>query len=258
MLGRAGRPNLDDKGEGIIITGYEELNFYLSLTTTSLPIESQFISQLPDQLNAEITLGTVRDLKQAVEWLGYTYLYKRMLANPHVYSISIEEAESDLSLVKRRADLIHSAACILNKNNLIEYNRSAGTFVPTTLGRIASHYYIKHPSIAIYAEHIRPGMGLIDLFRVFSLSSEFKFTPVRDSEKIELEKLMSTVPVPVKGSFDDPRTKINVLLQAHISKMRLDGYALKSDMVYVTQSAARIMRGLFEVFLRRGWASVAI
>ena len=98
---------------------------------------------------------------------------------------------------------------------------------------------------------------MIDLFRIFSLSSEFKYVPVRDSEKIELERLVSSVPVPVRGSNDDPRTKINVLLQAHISKMRLDGYALKSDMVYVTQSASRIMRGLFEVFLKRGWSNVA-
>jgi pre-mRNA-splicing helicase BRR2 len=31
MMGRAGRPGLDTKGEGIIITGYNELKFYLSL-----------------------------------------------------------------------------------------------------------------------------------------------------------------------------------------------------------------------------------
>jgi pre-mRNA-splicing helicase BRR2 len=31
MIGRAGRPRLDTKGEGIIITGYQELQYYLSL-----------------------------------------------------------------------------------------------------------------------------------------------------------------------------------------------------------------------------------
>lgn len=215
------------------------------------------MAQLPDQLNAEITLGSVTNLKQAVEWLGYTYLYTRMKKSPATYSITPEDTEADPLYIKRRADMIHSAAVLLNKHNLIRYDRRAGTFVPTTLGRIASHYYIKHPSIAIYSEHIRPGMDIIDLFKVFSLSSEFRYVPVRDSEKIELEKLLSTVPIPVRGGADDPRTKINVLLQAHISRMRLDGYALKSDMVFVTQSASRIMRGLFEVFMKRGWANVA-
>jgi len=179
------------------------------------------------------------------------------LKSPRTYSISPQDIKEDPLLIKRRNELVHSAAYLLNKHNLIRYDRSAGTFRPTTLGRIASHYYIKHASIAVYAEHIRPGMGMLDLFKVFSLSSEFKYIPVRDSESVELERLLGTVPVPVRGSHDDPRTKINVLLQAHISRMRLDGYALKSDMIYVTQSASRIMRGLFEVFLKRGWANVA-
>lgn len=37
----------------------QELNYYLSLLNQQLPVESQFISKLADQLNAEIVLGTV-------------------------------------------------------------------------------------------------------------------------------------------------------------------------------------------------------
>lgn len=63
------------------------------------------------------------------------------------------------------------------------------------MGKIASHYYIKHPSIVVYNSHIKPTMGIIELFKVFSMSSEFKFIPIRDEEKIELAKLIETVPV---------------------------------------------------------------
>ena len=41
MMGRAGRPQFDSFGEGIIITGHNELQFYLSLLNQQLPIESQ-------------------------------------------------------------------------------------------------------------------------------------------------------------------------------------------------------------------------
>ena len=44
--------------------------FYLS--SLQLPIESQFISKLADNLNAEIVLGTIQNAKDAVEWLGET------------------------------------------------------------------------------------------------------------------------------------------------------------------------------------------
>ncbi|MCO5585637.1 hypothetical protein L7F22_039572 [Adiantum nelumboides] len=74
MLGRAGRPQYDTYGEGIVITGHRELWYYLSLMNQQLPIESQLIC-LADNLNAEIVLGTVQNAKEACEWLGYTYLY---------------------------------------------------------------------------------------------------------------------------------------------------------------------------------------
>ncbi len=56
----AGRPQFDTFGEGIIITGHTELQFYLSLFNVQLPIESQFIATIPDNLNAEVVLGTVQ------------------------------------------------------------------------------------------------------------------------------------------------------------------------------------------------------
>ena len=50
MFGRAGRPQYDTYGEGIIITGHAELQFYLSLFNTQLPIESQLAGVLADNL----------------------------------------------------------------------------------------------------------------------------------------------------------------------------------------------------------------
>jgi pre-mRNA-splicing helicase BRR2 len=82
MMGRAGRPQYDTLGEGIIITNHNELQYYLSMNNMQLPIESQMISQLADQLCAEVVLGTVSSIREAVSWIAYTYLYVRMLRNP--------------------------------------------------------------------------------------------------------------------------------------------------------------------------------
>lgn len=73
MLGRAGRPQFDTKGEGILITNHSELQYYLSLMNQQLPVESQFINKLADNLNAEIVLGTVQNAREAVNWLGKCY-----------------------------------------------------------------------------------------------------------------------------------------------------------------------------------------
>merc|ERR1712159_500125 len=109
MMGRAGRPQYDATGEGIIITTHQELQYYLSLLNQQLPIESQFIKSLPDMLNAEVVLGTVRSLDEAAHWLSYTYLYVRMLKKGEIYGV-LEDDPNDPALLQRRTDMVHSAA----------------------------------------------------------------------------------------------------------------------------------------------------
>ncbi|KAA1132430.1 DEIH-box ATPase [Puccinia graminis f. sp. tritici] len=252
MLGRAGRPQYDTFGEGIIITNHSELQFHLSITTSQLPIESQLVSKLADILNAEIVLGTIRNREEAAQWLGYTYWYQRALENPSLYGF--QHDPEDPLLLQKRSDIVHTAFCILEKSGLAKYDRKTGLITTLELGKIASHYYVTNTSMSTYNQHLRPTMTLIELFRVFAASDEFKYIPTRPEEKQELAKLLEKVPIPVKESVGDPSAKINVLLQAYISRLPLEGFALMADMVYVTQSAGRILRALFEICLKRGWA----
>eukprot|EP01091_Cochliopodium_minus_P014780 TRINITY_DN5078_c0_g1_i1.p1 TRINITY_DN5078_c0_g1~~TRINITY_DN5078_c0_g1_i1.p1 ORF type:complete len:1236 (+),score=428.31 TRINITY_DN5078_c0_g1_i1:30-3737(+) len=257
MVGRAGRPQYDTTGEGILITTHSELQYYLSLLNEQLPIESQMLSKLPDILLSEIVLGTIVNAKEAMEWLTYTYLYICMLRSPTIYGISSTELEEDSLLERRRADLIHTSATHLDKAGLISYERKSGKFQVTDVGRVASLYYVGYKTMGVYNEHLRPHISDIDLFRLFTLSSEFSNIVVRQDERQEMERLLQRVPVPIKESSDEPTAKVNVLLQCFISKLSLDGYALASDMVYISQSAARLVRALFEISLKRGWSQLA-
>lgn len=176
MLGRAGRPQFDTKGEGILITNHGELQYYLSLLNQQLPVESQMISKMPDMLNAEIVLGTVQNVKDAVTWLGYTYLYIRMMKQPTLYGISYDKYKEDPILESYRADLIHTAAISLDRSGLIKYDRKSGHFQVTELGRIASHYYCTHETMQTFNQLLKPTLTEIELFRVFSLSGESIFS----------------------------------------------------------------------------------
>jgi pre-mRNA-splicing helicase BRR2 len=48
------------------------------------------IAKLPDTLNAEVVLGTVTNVSEAMEWLTYTYLYVRMCKAPTLYGILVD------------------------------------------------------------------------------------------------------------------------------------------------------------------------
>lgn len=80
----------------------------------------------------------------------------------------------------------------------------------TELGRIASHYYCTHDTMATYSQLLKPTLSEIELFRVFSLSGEFRHIGVRDEEKLELQKLMERVPIPIKEGIEEPSAKVRL------------------------------------------------
>jgi len=262
MMGRAGRVGyINEKnnyGEGIIITSEEELLFYLSMMNQNLTIESQLIRALPDALNAEIVNGNITTVTEGAIWLRYTFLYQRMLKNPETYGITKEEFDTDKDLFKRRCDLIHSAARLLEKNGLIKYDINKGEFISNNIGKIASFYYIKHTSMGTYIQNINENMNELDILRLFSISEEFKLIPLREEEKKEIKSLSNKVPFPLKSGIEESCTKINILLQCYISNISLEGYAISSDMVFISQNAGRIFKALFELCLQHSWAKLSL
>lgn len=114
--------------------------------------------------------------------LSHVIRYVRMLKSPGLYGVGVDYQEDDDALIQKRADIVHSAAALLEKCHLIKYERSSGKFQSTDLGRIASHFYVTHNSMATYNQHLRPTMSTLELFRVFALSNEFKLLPVSNVE----------------------------------------------------------------------------
>lgn len=119
VFGRAGRPGFETSGEGYICTTEDKLEHYLeavtsqvlhcaivpacsrltertdshrvtvctssySKTVTDIHL-SRFVKGMIDSMNAEIALGTVTTVHDAVRWLGYTYLFVRMQKSPTLY-----------------------------------------------------------------------------------------------------------------------------------------------------------------------------
>lgn len=125
-----------------------------------------------------------------MEWLRYTYLYVRMKRNPHFYRVSDSLLSADPMLLQMSTDLIHAAANVLDKYSLIKYDRKGGSFQVTVMGRVASYYYISHETMFTFHSYLKPNMTDIEIFRLFSLSGEFKFIHVREEEKMELTKLV--------------------------------------------------------------------
>lgn len=258
IFGRAGRPQYDTDGHAIIMTALEKMDTYLKLLTNHTPIESNFIKHLTDNLNAEIVSGTVSTVEDGMEWLRYTYLNVRLAQNPLVYGCEYYEIESDPSLATIRNRLIVNAAKLLDEARMIHFEEDTGFFDATDLGIIASHFYIKYETITRYNEIINDQLEPQEILGLIGEAQEFQQIKFREEEANELENLRRACHLPLAdGTIESTKGKVSCLLQAYISRSRIESHSLISDLMYIAQNATRIGRGLFEYALKRKWPVTA-
>ena len=254
IFGRAGRPQFEDTGIGMICTTQNKYTHYLTAVTEQLPIESRFSAKLVDNLNAEISLGTVTSIPEAVQWIGYSYLFVRMRRNPMAYGIDWAEFAQDPMLVQRRRQLAVDAARTLQQSQMIVFNEATEELRSKDVGRIASQFYILYSSIQIFNNMMRRHATEAGVLQMIAKCGEFDNIQSRDSESKELLKLKEIGTVHDVGvSIDSPQAKTNILLQSYISKVQPDDFALGNDLNYVAQQAGRICRALFMIALNRRW-----
>ncbi|CRG94529.1 pre-mRNA-splicing helicase BRR2, putative [Plasmodium gallinaceum] len=265
MVGRSGRPQYDKSGKAIIITDHKNLQLYLSLNNEQLYIESTLSSNIVNVINAEIVLKNIQNFKDAINWFKYTYMHIRMIKNPSLYGVTVSDKYNTHEYLnnkdnydmlmqkinKRICNIIYSSFLILEKYDLIKYNKKLNSVSSTYIGKISSYYYIDYKSIDLYNKKLSKYTNEIDLLKIFTMSEEFKNIYIREEEKVELSILMEKLPIPVKESINIPFTKINILLQLYLSNITLSGYIINADLVYIHQNALRIFRSFFEISLKK-------
>ncbi|SCW02100.1 LAFE_0E14180g1_1 [Lachancea fermentati] len=259
IFGRAGRPGFGSThGTGILCTTSDKLDHYVSLITQQHAIESKLGTKLVDNLNAEISLGTVTNVEEGIQWLGYTYMYVRMKQNPFMYGINWDELRDDPQLYERRRKMIVTAARRLHTLQMIIFDETSMHFIPKDLGRISSDFYLLNESVEIFNQMCNPGATEADVMSMISMSSEFDNMKFREEEAGELTKLMdSAVQCQIGSEIHSAQGKTNILLQSFISKTKIFDSALFSDSNYVAQNSVRICRALFLIGVNRRWGKFA-
>lgn len=261
IFGRAGRPQFDSSGEATLITSHEALPRYLDKLVRAVPIESRFIKQLADHLNAEVVGGTITTIDEAVTWLTYTYLYVRMLRNPLAYGISLDQLADDPSLRLRSRELIIDAAKLLEQNKMMRYHQESGNLGVVDIGRVAAHFYIQAESVSRFNEKLMraPSPSDESLCHLICCASEFENVRIRQEELSEIDGIVSKAcPLRVNQPVHDAADKAYVLLQAYISRHNIRSFTLISDTNYIASNAGRVARAMFEMCLKRGTVGAAV
>jgi ATP-dependent DNA helicase HFM1/MER3 len=145
MLGRAGRPQFDDTAVAVIMTRQTKARRYETMVTGQDLLESKLHSNLIDHMNAEIGLGTIRDLVSARKWLTGTFLYVRLQQNPTHYKL--EGAKSGQNIEEQVDDICFRDIALLREHNLVSGEEY---FQCTEFGQAMARYYIHFETMKVF------------------------------------------------------------------------------------------------------------
>lgn len=148
MIGRAGRPQFDDCGIACVFVSEEKKNFYQKFLYEPFPVESSLAGQITDHLNAEIASGTLQKFQQCLEYLTWTYFFRRLTKNPAYYGLQSDPEKNMSDTINQYLKrLIEDSIEKLVRAKCVDYNKEDQTLMPTSLGMLGSFYYLSHETI---------------------------------------------------------------------------------------------------------------
>lgn len=261
MIGRAGRPQFDDKGIACVFVEQSKKNFYRKYLNEPFPIESNLLSQLADHFNAEIATGTLTDKQGCIDYLSWTYFFRRLINNPKFYGLEIKKNEQQQKNKKINDFLVKIVDDCLNKLQKSGCIKIIDDFYfePLSLGFLASYYYIKHETISFFEKSINENLSIMKLIDILSKAHEFDEIPVRHNEDNYNEGLAKICPYPVdKRTYDSPNTKTNLLFQAHFSRLPLPIRDYLTDTKLVLDSSIRIIQSMIDLAVDKGYLNITL
>lgn len=240
------------------------------------PVESSLADVLHNHLNAEIVSGTITSRSDAVDYLTWTYLFRRILVNPTYYGLE----SSDLPTVNRfLSQLVDDTLRDLADSQCIELDdEDKSSIYPLTMGQIISYYYLHHRTARLFFTSLGEDTTLPQLLQVLTMATEYAELPVRHNEDGLNEELAGDEGIRWElqsRDWEDPGVKANLLLQAHFA--RLGAFVLHllthlsfplmpvppisdyvTDQKSVLDQAIRILQAMVDVSADGGWLHTAL
>lgn len=142
------------------------------------PCESHLNHFLQDHLNSEIVAKTIQNKQDCVDWITWTFMYRRLTQNPNYYNLQEVSGEHINDYL---SELIEGATEALEQNKCIAIEDQV-ELVPLNFGYISSYYYIKTDTVELFAKSLDSQSKMQTILDVLSQASEFEYIPIRRRE----------------------------------------------------------------------------
>jgi len=239
MLGRAGRPGYDDRGYAWIVCEGSSAKRYRDLLAEGKRIESRLADgdnpgadDLTAHLNAEIALGNVRDVDDAMGWLETTFYYVRASTGSG-YASGARLRDQ----VSTRLDWLVDRGFVDLAELRVE---------PTPLGRLASVYYLELPTARRFADLVGANPDDDEILQTVAAAAEFDSVTARSAETDAIAAVLGED----AAGLDAGTRKVLAILRSSISNTTPS--ELQSDAWVIRQNALRLLAALRAVLEELG------
>jgi len=116
-----------------------------------LTLESLLPKDLHPHLNAAVAASQVTNIQDALDWLTWTFMYRRILKNPNFYEIAGRSADHINDFL---SELVEDTVSDLNEVGCVAVAENEMDLATTNLGRIASFYGLKFETVQAFATNL--------------------------------------------------------------------------------------------------------
>jgi pre-mRNA-splicing helicase BRR2 len=167
MMGHASRPLIDNSGKCVILCHAPRKEYYKKFLHEAFPVESHLHHFLHDNFNAEVVAGVIENKQDAVDYLTWTFMYRRLTQNPNYYNL---QGVSHRHLSDHLSELVENTLADLEKSKCVAIEDDMD-LSPLNLGMIASCYYISYTTIERFSSSLTPKTKMKGLLEILSSAS---------------------------------------------------------------------------------------
>lgn len=263
-----------DGGRVDIYTSPSKKEYYRRFMAYPVPVESVLGNHMHEVLVDEISNGVITSKQGCMDWLTYSFFYRRLQLNPSYYGV---EDTSAMGLSEYLSELIEESVLELEENGVVEVEEDEDegdgeedeeedeSISITNIGRIAAHYGLAFRTLQTFlANLLKAGIKsqLRYYLEVFLLSSEFESLGIRQNEASSLRRLYHRLPLKSntlakKEDYFETSValKVFILIQCYYLRVKLSP-ELRSDLHIILRSALKLINSLVDLLLSEGNLSV--
>jgi antiviral helicase SLH1 len=215
---------------------------------------------LDNHLCAEVSAETILTKQDALDYLTWTFFFRRLHKNPSYYGLEIAAEEHNSIAAQQLAndymiEMVDKSLDELSQSKCVEVYPN-GDVDPTPMGKIMSYYYLSHKTIRYLVKHAKPQASFLDVLTWMCRATEYDELPVRHNEDLinaELSRNLTFEGTSFGLPMWDPHVKAFLLLQAHMSRIELPITDYVGDQTSVLDQAIRIIQASIDILTELGY-----